>query len=55
MDVRDKRPLFSIAKESLLDANERYVDVFYDGIVRQSVFGVYTNLCNMKVRKYGRH
>ncbi|RCN38012.1 Neurotransmitter-gated ion-channel ligand binding domain protein [Ancylostoma caninum] len=42
----------SIAKESLLDANERYVDVFYDGLVRQSVYAVYTNLCNMKVNEF---
>ncbi|KIH51659.1 hypothetical protein ANCDUO_18251, partial [Ancylostoma duodenale] len=41
-----------IAKESLLDANERYVDVFYDGLVRQSVYAVYTNLCNMKVNEF---
>ncbi|EYC32365.1 hypothetical protein Y032_0003g1535 [Ancylostoma ceylanicum] len=42
----------SIAKESLLDASERYVDVFYDGVVRQSVYAVYTNLCNMKVNEF---
>ncbi|PIO65559.1 hypothetical protein TELCIR_12761, partial [Teladorsagia circumcincta] len=33
----------------LLEANDRYLDVFYDGTVRQSVYAVYTNLCNMKV------
>ncbi|CAJ0599195.1 unnamed protein product [Cylicocyclus nassatus] len=39
----------SIAKETLLDANQRYVEVFWDGTVRQSIYSVYTNLCNMKV------
>uniref|UniRef100_A0A0N4WHP6 Neur_chan_LBD domain-containing protein n=1 Tax=Haemonchus placei TaxID=6290 RepID=A0A0N4WHP6_HAEPC len=40
----------SIAKEVLLEASERYLDVFYDGTVRMSVYAVYRNLCNMKVR-----
>ncbi|KAK6018273.1 Neurotransmitter-gated ion-channel ligand binding domain protein [Ostertagia ostertagi] len=39
----------SISKEMLLDPNERYLDVYYDGTVRQSFYAVYTNLCNMKV------
>ncbi|VDK78532.1 unnamed protein product [Cylicostephanus goldi] len=39
----------SIAKETLLDANQLYLEVFFDGTVRQSIYAVYTNLCDMKV------
>ncbi|KAK6740652.1 hypothetical protein RB195_008859 [Necator americanus] len=42
----------SISKESLLDPNERYLDVFYDGTVRLSLYAVYTNFCNMKVNRF---
>ncbi|GMT17710.1 hypothetical protein PFISCL1PPCAC_9007, partial [Pristionchus fissidentatus] len=39
----------SIKTEFLLDADERYVDVRYDGYVRQSYYGVFFNQCKMKV------
>lgn len=42
----------SISKDDLVDANERYVDVFSDGTVRQSFYAVFTNLCNMKVNEF---
>ncbi|XGW17991.1 hypothetical protein V3C99_002527 [Haemonchus contortus] len=42
----------SIGKEVLLEASERYLDVFYDGTVRMSVYAVYRNLCNMKVDNF---
>ncbi|CAI4230730.1 unnamed protein product [Auanema sp. JU1783] len=42
----------SIHKTELLDERVRYLDVRYDGHVRQSIYAVYTNLCNMKITRF---
>ncbi|GMS87662.1 hypothetical protein PENTCL1PPCAC_9837, partial [Pristionchus entomophagus] len=39
----------SIQTDFLLDPEERYVDIRYDGYVRQSYYGVFFNQCKMKV------
>ncbi|GMR40652.1 hypothetical protein PMAYCL1PPCAC_10847, partial [Pristionchus mayeri] len=42
----------SIETEFLLDPDERYVDIRYDGFVRQSYYGVFFNQCKMKVNMF---
>ncbi|WKX99686.1 hypothetical protein Q1695_014507 [Nippostrongylus brasiliensis] len=42
----------SISKETLLDESDRYLDVFHDGTVRQSMYAVFTNVCEMEVGEF---
>ncbi|CAB16504.2 Ligand-Gated ion Channel [Caenorhabditis elegans] len=42
----------SIDTNYLIDASERYVSVKHDGTVRQSIYAVFTNLCDMNVDKF---
>ncbi|CAD6187976.1 unnamed protein product [Caenorhabditis auriculariae] len=40
---------FSISMTALLESSKRYVDLRYDGTIRQSLYAAFVNLCNMDV------
>lgn len=40
---------FSMKTMLLLDDNDRYVDIRYDGYVQQSYYGLFVNACKIKV------
>ncbi|PIC31879.1 hypothetical protein B9Z55_012424 [Caenorhabditis nigoni] len=42
----------SINTNYLIDSDERYVSVKHDGTVRQSMYAVFVNLCDMNVDKF---
>lgn len=42
----------SINTNYLIDSSERYISVKHDGTVRQSIYAVFTNLCEMNVNKF---
>ncbi|CAI5448309.1 unnamed protein product [Caenorhabditis angaria] len=42
----------SIENTPLIEASDRYINLRYDGTVRQSYYGVFTNLCDMNVDKF---
>ncbi|PAV89505.1 hypothetical protein WR25_06166 isoform E [Diploscapter pachys] len=50
--VPDTTVSTSIEMANVLDDKDRYLDIKYDGTVRQSIYAIYTNLCNMKVDRF---
>ncbi|CAI2352360.1 unnamed protein product [Caenorhabditis sp. 36 PRJEB53466] len=50
--VPDTTVATSIDTNYLIDSSERYINLKYDGTVRQSIYAVFTNLCDMNVDKF---
>ncbi|CAD6187974.1 unnamed protein product [Caenorhabditis auriculariae] len=42
----------SISMTALLESSKRYVDLRYDGTIRQSLYAAFVNLCNMDVQEF---
>ncbi|CAB3409585.1 unnamed protein product [Caenorhabditis bovis] len=50
--IPDTTVTTSVSTTSLLDPSDRYVSLKYDGTIRQSIYAVFKNLCDMNVEKF---